>query len=402
MSKITFHVELDNRVKKDGTQNIQIRITQSGKLRRVAVGFSVEVKYWNEEKKEVRKTHPLANEINMTIEAKKVELQRMYLKAKLTKQPINPTTLQKKLRKELVGDSFLGYFQQRIMRINNPRTKRASGSVFNKLVEFLRNTDLFFDEIDYKWLKDYESYLRHLGNGANTIHNNIKTIKAAYNEAIKEGVYEPNHVSPFSQFKAKTEKVHRVRLSKEEISELESLSLEGLENDARNIFLFSYYCQGVRISDALCLKWSNIVNDERIEYKAAKTKKIKNLKLIPRAKDILKVYEKPKQKANDYIFPFLKNKNPKDFTPDEWVRKLESATALINKYLNRIAPKIGLRKLSTHSSRHSFADIAHKKTGDIYAVSAALGHGSVAVTTAYLNEISKQENDSLVDKTFDL
>jgi integrase len=87
--------------------------------------------------------------------------------------------------------------------------------------------------------------------------------------------------------------------------------------------------QGMRVSDVLQLRWSNIVN-ERLDYTAGKTQKSRSKKIIKRAGDILNLYRKPKQKPTDSIFPFLKDLKKSQFTPEAWRKKIEAATSVIN------------------------------------------------------------------------
>lgn len=401
MGKISFHLELDNRVKKDGTQNIQLRITQAKKMLRVAVGFSILKKDWNDEKKEVRKSHPYYNQINTAIKAKMLEVESVYLKSQFGSRKVTASTLQKQLKKEIVGSSFLEYSKQRASKILNPSTKSTCVAVLNKLEVYLKGKDLLFEEVDYDFIKDYERYLAKLGNATNTVHNNMKTLKACYNDAIRSGVFEPEKMSPWMRYKGKKAKSVRTRLTVEQISLLEKLDLRpGTNKDhARNFFLFSFYLQGMRVSDVLQLRWSNIIND-RLDYTASKTQKSRSKKLIQKAVDILAIYRKPKQKSTEYIFPFLKEKKSQ-FTEEIWRKKLEAATSVINNELKDIAPKIGARKLTTHTARHSFAEIARQKTGgNVAAVSSALDHSSIAITTAYFNDATQAENDNLVDTVF--
>lgn len=402
MGKISFHVELDNRVKKDGTQNIQLRITQAKKMRRVAIGYSILKKDWNPEKKEVRKSNPLYLQINAATKAKLMEVEHTYLKSQVTNKKATAATLQKQLRKQIVGGSFMEYAHQRAEKIPNPSTKSTCVAVLHKLQVFLKGQDLFFDEITYDWIKDYERYLARLGNGTNTIHNNLKIIKATYNDAIKSGVYEPEKMSPWVRYKAKKEKSVRTRLSIEQIALLEKLDLQINSNKyhARNFFLFSFYMQGMRVSDALQLRWVN-VNHDRLEYKASKTKKSRSKKIINKAADILNLYRKPKQKNTDWIFPFLKDLKPSQFSDEHWRKKIEAATSVINNELRDLALLINAPTLTTHTARHSFAEYARNRTnGNVAAVSSALDHSSITITINYFNDASQAENDSLVDTVF--
>ena len=81
--------------------------------------------------------------------------------------------------------------------------------------------------------------------------------------------------------------------------------------------------------------------------------------------------------------------------------QIGSKTALINKYLKQIAKKAEISKnITTHTARHSFADIARQKTDNIYNLSKTLGHSSLKVTEAYLSSFDDQAVDDTLDKMF--
>ena len=76
--------------------------------------------------------------------------------------------------------------------------------------------------------------------------------------------------------------------------------------------------------------------------------------------------------------------------------QISSKTALINKYLKQIAFKVEITKnTTTHTARHSFADIARQKTDNIYNLSKTLGHSSIKITEVYL----ASSDDAAVDDT---
>ena len=75
---------------------------------------------------------------------------------------------------------------------------------------------------------------------------------------------------------------------------------------------------------------------------------------------------------------------------------------MINKYLKDIAKKAEITKnVTTHTARHSFADIARKKTDNIYNLSKTLGHSSIKVTEAYLATFDEQAVDDTLNNVFD-
>jgi integrase len=75
---------------------------------------------------------------------------------------------------------------------------------------------------------------------------------------------------------------------------------------------------------------------------------------------------------------------------------------LINKYLKDIATKAEITKtITSHTARHTFADLARQKTDNIYNLSKTLGHSSLKVTEAYLASFDQQAVDDTMDSMFD-
>ena len=130
-----------------------------------------------------------------------------------------------------------------------------------------------------------------------------------------------------------------------------------------------------------------------------KTGNIHSVKLIEKAKDILSYYGP--QEPGDYVFPFFSSDT--DYSNATFLHNQISAkTALLNKYLKFIADKAEIdKRISTHTARHSFADIARKKTDNIYNLSKTLGHSDLKITEAYLASFDEDAVDSTIDDVFD-
>jgi integrase len=392
----TFTPELDNYVNKDGLQSIKIRITVGRKLKRVPVGFAISAKNWNPEKKEVRKTHPQYYQINAVIKAKVIELEQMYLKDQSLNRNVTAESLQKKVVRKYSSESFLDYAKKRISLLPSAATRENQFSIIKKLEAYLKGKDLLFSDITTDFLLEYKNYLiKELGNSNNTVRANIKKLQASYNDAIETGAYEYEKVSPFVRVKIKKEKPKRTKLTEEHIKLLEGLNLTPgiMKYHSRNAFLFSYYMQGMRVSDLLQIDWSQIKGD-RLYYKASKTSKGRSRLIISKGMEILNYYRPKTPKG--YVFPFLKGKKKSDYTDEEWVAVLDAANSNIRNYLMEIAQMIGIEKLSMHVARHTFADIARIKTGDIYLVSDALDHGDIKTTANYFAEAEDEDNDKFL------
>jgi integrase len=274
-------------------------------------------------------------------------------------------------------------------------------TVIAKLSEYSPNLD--FVDITREFLLNYKKWLEETKlNKQNTVHKNLTTIRTVYYEAVNSEKFEPKR-NPFLSLKLKKERSNRVKLSEDELDILfkAELEVDSLLFHARNIFLFQYYAFGMRIADALQLKWLNI-KDNRVDYIAQKTKKRHDVRLPKEALMILDYYKALDKKPHSYVFPFLDNKLLKQATDDDKYRRLiESKTSQVNTNLKKLSVRVGINKnISTHVSRHSFAENARKKTGDIYAISKALGHSNISITEAYFAQEARNDTDRLSDLLF--
>ena len=308
MNKITFTPELSPRPNNNGYYKIVLRITQNRKHRRISLEFAITQDDWNNEKRVVRKTHPLSNQINLAIKVKILELEKEYLRTQALGQPITAYQLQTKINKGIVGDSFIKYCLRQIEDMPNASSKKTYKSNLQKLQDYLKNRDLLFAELTYDFIEKYHRYLTYtLKNSKNTVHGDLKNLKTLYNKALISGAFETDK-NPWLRFQLRKAKVKRSRLNEEEILQISNYHIAKTDNKfhTRNFFLFCFYCQGIRVSDGLMMRWKNIV-DGRCYYTTSKTKKVKSIKLIPQVIEILEYYSSPNVGFPVFVaFPVLR------------------------------------------------------------------------------------------------
>jgi site-specific recombinase XerD len=399
----TIQVELKLPAKADGTRTIYIRITQNRKHWRVPVGYSIEAKHWNsaaEFDKKVKSSHPLHKVINAAIQQKYLEAKSELLKSKVNQNALTPALLQR----ELTGQNSQSFFAfsdiiAARIRQKNFNTFEQYQTALNKLKKYLKNKDLSFDDLTVPFLKSYQAYLQGLGNNQTTVYNSFKVIRAVYYHAIQDELVSQDK-NPFFRFRFSAGKANRTKLTQEEIGRIEALELERNTPiwHARNYFLFSFYCAGMRVRDVLQLKWVNVRNG-RIDYAMSKTGVAKSIKLIDRAETILSYYRPEKITMTHWIFPALSN--TREYNDQLLRMHIRSVVPRINKWLKVVAERAGINKpISMHVSRHSMADIARTKGVDLYNISKLLGHSSLKITEAYLKNDDEKSRDSAMDNIY--
>ena len=411
----TFHLELNGKAGQSGLHEIFLRITQNRKHKRIKLGISVKKAEFNKKTKTgawIRQSNPEYSSLNKQLDRKIKEAKANYNDLEEKNQSLSLHSIKQKIINPNASHSFFPFAQSQLdyystsTKYSYSFVKHFKSIIQNDLKGFAEQKgikDLLFSDIDLAFLKQYESYLSQgtkekPGNAANTIHKKMGFIKALFNDAIEERLIKPED-SPFISYKIKKTKVSKDKLTQEEINNIEKLELPEatLIWHSRNMFLFSYYQAGMRASDCIKLTWGNVIAG-RLIYYMDKNEKPLNLKIMPKAEEILKLYRQTGVKAKDYVFPLLDNR--KDFSDRIFLfNQVSSKNALINKNLRKIAEKLELKKkLSFHIARHSFASIAkNEKNLSTDMISELLNHSSVSITKAYLQGFENADLDNSLE-----
>lgn len=398
----TFNLELNSKPKEDGTTGILIRITQNRKHRRISTGIFLKASEFNKDAKYgswVRTSNHQHKQLNDRLKRKLQEAEGSL--SEVEKDFPSPSLTAIRAHMKGYTKDFFQFAEKKIQMILDEErisTYKKCKSIVKKLNTFHKGNELFFEDINVTFLTDFEHHLKKLGNKKNTIHSNIKTIKALYYQAIREGVVSQER-NPFFTFKLKAEPGSKEKLSTEEILMIDSLNLEqdSMIWHIRNYFLFSFYSAGMRVSDLMLLEWKNVVNG-RLEYRMGKTGKLMSIKIHSKSLKILNHYRDGKPKSNGYVFPII-NKYADMNDSLNRHNEISRQEALLNKYLKQIAKKAGINKvLSMHVARHSFANLAKQKGIELQKNSELLGHSNKQVTEQYLNSFTTQALDESLQK----
>jgi integrase len=399
----TFNIELNNRpILGSNEHNLMLRITVNRKHIRLNLMYSVIPSQFNPKgkgSKYIRSSHPDYVRINTYLQDRILLAKDVVAKLEKEGKAITPTIIRAKILQPKTFDLFVfgENLKTELLKQGNAGNYKKYRTIINSLKEFVNKSELYFDEIDSDFLSRYQVFLKNEECKQTTIHGYVGRIRSLFNKAIQRGFLEPGS-TPFSNYKIKQGKPSKERLSMEEIIKIEKLNIveNSLLGCVKDAFLFAFYNAGIRISDILLMTWDNI-QDGRLVYTMYKTNRLHSLVLKEKPLEIL---EKYKGKTEKHIFPFLSDRF--DYSDPMFLHnQIVSKTALINKYLKEIAKKAGISKsITTHTARHSFADIARQKTDNIYNLSKTLGHSSIKVTEAYLASFDENAVDDTLDSVF--
>ncbi|RQO79112.1 hypothetical protein DBR40_05175 [Pedobacter sp. KBW01] len=262
----------------------------------------------------------------------------------------------------------------------------------------IKNKDIPIDQVDEKWFAKLISEQEAAGNMGSTIMRKIKLIRGLILRYSTKGVTKEVKAVRVVQNKSVKQKLNTLEM--EALAKLD-LPEEDLLRATRDLFLLQVYLRGVRVGDLLQAYAKDFVNG-RYEYTADKTDKKQTIKLIPQAQAIVDHYSGKYER----LFPFFTWKPAKGisaFNNDRArLKHKETCTTAINKYLKVLAVMAGIQKpLTSHIARHTFARMAIDKINNPMVTMELLGHSSLAVHQAYLNDIRKDDElDAAADDIF--
>lgn len=397
-------IVLRQKPSKDGTLPLCLRITKDRKTSFIHLGYSIKETDWDAQTNRVKKSHPNSARMNNLLTKKLSEAMDGALDLEAKKSHTSARAVRNKL-KPSVGATFFPQAQSFLDNL------KASGK-YNQYTsdkpriehfkDFLDQSDIAFSDITVGLLERFKVYLKGLksktGNklGERTIVNHLVVLRSVYAHARKNGVVT-KELSPFGEngIKIKFPDSVKVGLTAEEVKQLEDVELEDpVQHHARNLWLFSFYFAGMRVSDVFRMKWSDIQND-RLHYSMGKNNKGGSLKIPDKAQKILTQYEHLKENKEDLIFPELKRCNLEDkFRTQRTIAFKTSATDKCLRTHVAKAAKID-KKLTMHIARHTFGNISGDKIS-IQMLQKLYRHSSITTTIGYQgNFIHKDADDAL-------
>lgn len=165
---------------------------------------------------------------------------------------------------------------------------------------------------------------------------------------------------------------------------IEEMKNELLKNGTRDYLLFYIGINtGLRISDILELKVSDVRDKTHIVLQEQKTGKTKRFKINNGLKEELRKYIENMNDDN-YLFTSQKGKN----------KPISRVQAY--RILNDTAKKIGLEEIGTHTLRKTFGYHFYQKTKDVALLQELFNHSAPSVTLRYIGI-----NQDIMDKALD-
>lgn len=388
-----------NKKKANGLIPIYLRIIEGENNTFKSTGIDVSEDAWDEKNQKVRSKFPNSGRMNQMIAKKISEIEDLKLELDGRKGLGKEVKSISKKKGSIEKTSFTFFFQDYVNQQKIDKkfgTHKKVESVLKKFKDYNNYKNVLFQDFNLDYLKAYEAHLRKLGNTTNTIHANLKVFRMLFNKAVDLEIIQIQN-NPFKKHKLKTEKVEKSYLTQAEVIAIDELNVTlGSKIDIhKDMFVFACYAGGIRISDLLQLRVERYDRSTKIiSFFVHKTKNDHTIKLPNRATELIEKYI-PEGRKNGYIFGLL-SEDVFKASGDILLNKISSANAYANKNLKTIMDLARIdKKISIHSSRHTFGTLAVKNGISIQMVSKIMVHSNLATTLGYAKMVDRDMYDSM-------
>ena len=382
----------------NGENPLMLQISKNGKRKYKSLGISINPKFWDFTKNRLRSNCPNKEYIQKIILDKQTEIQQHILEINSEQKEYTPTSLlndpKNKFELKTVCQFYLELIEQYAQE-NKCGNRLIYKSSFNSLKTFMHDKlDIPFSDIDTDWLKQYEKWLRSKGNKETTISLMFRTLRSAYNKAIKAKCARKSDY-PFDEYKINKFNTTTTKraIAKTEVLKFNTDTIPTIGKRqymelSKDIFMFSYLCGGINFTDIANLTRSNIVQG-RLHYIRQKTGKVIKIGIPQEAMQIIEKYSK---ESKSYLFPILNSQIHK--TALQKQNRIHKILGKVNKNLKLLAAQVGVEtNITTYVARHSFASVLKKSGVNISLISEVLGHSDITTTQIYLDSFDDEQID---------
>ena len=254
----------------------------------------------------------------------------------------------------------------------------------NSLNNYLVDLDQFFFDQDSNSsninikIKTYIAQLRKKNLKTSSVNRKISTLKNYLKFLHSEKIIDQIDFQEFESLSS-VKKIPKA-ISKSQMEQIfEDLKKSKQTNAGLYILILKLiYLSGLRISEALNLKWSDINHQDNSIYVYGKGSKERKVFII-----------------NDYLFQLknLEKNHQYVFT----INKKKISTRSVNKFLQNCYDNSLIKnKLSSHIFRHSFATTMLENNADIRHIQKLLGLSSISTTEIY-TKVAKSMKKRVLD-----
>jgi integrase/recombinase XerD len=260
-----------------------------------------------------------------------------------------------------------------------------------KFIQYLeaKRLSLLPDQIETDHLQNFIHWINELGISPRSQSRVISGIKAFFRYFLIENYIQkdPTELIEAPKIGRELPKV----LSVEEINELiEAIDLSQAEGQRNKAIVETLYSCGLRVSELINLKLSNLYFNEGFIRIIGKGNKERLIPISNKAMKEINYYLEDRNKLNinpDHEDILFLNRRGKQLT-----------RVMVFTIIKRLAQKANLTKdISPHTLRHSFATHLIEGGADLRAIQEMLGHESIITTEIYTHLDRKYLRETIIE-----
>ena len=268
------------------------------------------------------------------------------------------------------------YQYLKLEKAHSPNTIDAYMRDLDKLLRFLKDEGKDFLSIELEDVHHFSALMMDVGIHPASLSRILSGVRSFYHFLVLSDVLEVNPTE-LLEFPKKPQHLPDV-LSVEEIDAIEAvIDLSQLEGHRNKAVIETLFSCGLRVSELVNLKLSNLFLDEQFIKVEGKGSKQRLVPISEKAIHELRLYFKSRNTLSipleyqDYVFVSYRRKKP-------------LTRVMVFLMIKELVAKAGIQKtVSPHTFRHSFATSLLEGGANLRAIQAMLGHESIATTQIY-------------------
>lgn len=390
------HFTIKKERAKDGVTNVYVSITVNKERIRFALKHQVKIDNWDAGRGGLKIKVAEAKETNAYLEQVKFTITTYYQQLQIAGKEVTAQLLKSMFLGEQTEETYslsklMDYHYETASAALTWSTLKHYAVTRRYLEKFLKEkrntTDVKINEIDYKFIIDFETYLRNhkpkdhqrpMNN--NGVMKHLIRLRKMTTLALKLTWISRD---PFKNYKFRYKKVETAFLTNAELTAINNYEFEVESlNMIKDFFFFSCYT-GLSFIDLMNLSQNNVVTgedgDKWLKLFRQKSNEPTNIPILGPARSIMEKYKNnPRSIAGGTIFPTISNQK-------------------VNSYLKEIAKMVGVKKTLTFGvARHTFATtITLSNNVPIETVSKMMGHTKIATTQIYARVLLKKISEDM-------
>ena len=367
---------------------IYYQITCNRKTQRISTQFRVRPLDWDSDKEQLAPNAPNRSMIQNRIDSDVASLGRIIADLDSSGMDYSVEDVISRYKSPQSYILVLDYMRTQIEQLratNRIGTAKNYEKTMCSFGEFLGDVRLPLSALTEQVITDYNAFLVQRGLVRNSVSFYMRVLRAIYNKAVRQKLIEQQH--PFTEVYTGIDRTRKRAVPESIIAQLHRLELDEGSPLAlcRDMFIFSYCTRGMAFVDIAYLKKTNLQNG-MICYARRKTGQLLSVRIEP---SIQRIIDRYTDLDSPYVFPILTS-----LDTTESYEQYQVALNTHNRLLGRLSEILGCGcKLTSYTSRHSWATAARNHNVPISIISQGMGHTSEQTTQIYLTMLENSVID---------